>query len=151
MTGITPHPSHDMGSWADIPLGCKKCGKCTCHAPEAIMLMTECQGDAVTHTDNDNLTQPIIMKTYNEGESYLGTAKHLVRSYAEGHFDKSDPEIPYFEVYVVWFCKTLQHWKALVSTTLPDLKYYEVTFNGDTGETYLDVYLKVENKAIPAL
>jgi Family of unknown function (DUF6275) len=49
------------------------------------------------------------------------------------------------DVYVVWFCKTLQNWKALVSSTLPDGMYYEVTRNGDKGETYIDAYKKFEN------
>lgn len=92
-----------------------------------------------------------VKAAIEDAEGYIGQAKKIVRDYAENNFDKSDPEIPYFEVYVVWFCKTLRNWKALVSTTLPDLKYYEVTYNGDTCETYLDVYLKVANVAIPAL
>ena len=52
------------------------------------------------------------------------------------------------EMYIVWFCKTLQNWKALVSTTLPDGMYYEVTYNGDKKEIYLDAYKKFENKCV---
>lgn len=58
------------------------------------------------------------------------------------------PEISPDSVYIVWFCKTLKNWKALVSTVLPDEIYYEVTFNGDTNETYLDVYTKQYNFVI---
>ena len=47
-------------------------------------------------------------------------------------------------VFIVWFCKTLHHAKALVSTTLLDGMYYEVTFNGLTNEVYLDAYKKFE-------
>lgn len=50
------------------------------------------------------------------------------------------------DVLVVWFAKTLQNWKALVITTLPDELYYEVTFNGDKNEIYIDTYVKVENR-----
>ena len=49
------------------------------------------------------------------------------------------------DIYIVWYCKTLQNWKALVSTTIPDGMYYEITHNGDTNETYVDVYEKCEN------
>lgn len=49
------------------------------------------------------------------------------------------------DVFVVWFCKTLQNWKALVGTATKDNLYYEVTYNGDKNETYLDVYDKVKN------
>ena len=33
-------------------------------------------------------------------------------------------------------------------TTLPDGMYYEVTYNGDKKEVYLDAYKKFENKKI---
>lgn len=49
------------------------------------------------------------------------------------------------DIYVVWFCKTLQNWKCLISTTLPDGMYYEVTYNGDAGCTYIDAYKKFDN------
>jgi len=72
-------------------------------------------------------------------------AIQLVRDYIARHLDKAD-EPPDYEVYVVWFAKTLQNWKALVSSSLPDGMYYEVTHNGDRGETYLDAYKKFANE-----
>ena len=75
-------------------------------------------------------------------------AMDIVFKYILGHFDKSD-EIPSFEVYIVWKCKTLQNWKYLISSTLLDGMYYELTYNGDTNEWYLDAYKKFENKVIP--
>lgn len=74
-------------------------------------------------------------------------AKELVKEFVVTHLDKSDPDVE-FDVFVVWFCKTLQNWKCLISTTLPDGKYYEVTHNGNKNETYLDVYVKIANQAI---
>lgn len=50
------------------------------------------------------------------------------------------------EVYIVWFCKTLQNWKAILSTTEHDGRIYEVTFNGDRDEKYIDVYTKEANE-----
>lgn len=78
-------------------------------------------------------------------------AKEIVYNYRVARFDKSDPETKFGleNVYVVWFSKTLQNWKALVSTTLSDEMYYEVTYNGDKKETYLDVYKKFDNVRIP--
>lgn len=75
-------------------------------------------------------------------------AKALVRAYTLDHLDKSDPEAA-FEVFTVWKCKALQNWKFLLSTTLFDGMYYEVTYNGDKKEWYLDAYKKFENKCIP--
>ena len=52
------------------------------------------------------------------------------------------------DVFIVWSCKTLQNNKALVSTTVSDGMYYELTYNGDKKELYLDAYKKQENRAI---
>jgi hypothetical protein len=49
------------------------------------------------------------------------------------------------DVFVVWFSKTLQNWKACLATTVPDGMYYELTFNGDKRELYLDAYKKIDN------
>lgn len=71
----------------------------------------------------------------------------IVMDYILEHFDKTDT-IPSFEVYTVWKCKTLQNWKYLISSTLLDGMYYEVTYNGDKKEWYLDAYKKFENRVI---
>lgn len=75
------------------------------------------------------------------------TAKEIVRKYVLEHLDKSD-EIIEFDVYTVWKAKALQNWKYLLSTTLTDGMYYELTFNGDKNEWYLDAYKKFENQCI---
>lgn len=53
-----------------------------------------------------------------------------------------------YGVYVVWTCKTLQNNKALLATTLKDNMYFEVTYNGDEKEMYLDAYKKEKNVCI---
>lgn len=75
-------------------------------------------------------------------------AIELVRIYIIEHLDKSDPT-PEFEVYTVWKSKVLQNWKYLLSSTLNDGMYYELTYNGDKEEWYLDAYKKFENRKIP--
>lgn len=75
--------------------------------------------------------------------------KEIVRDYSNEHLDKSDNvKITLDDVYIVWSCKTLQNNKAMVSTTISDGMYYELTYNGDKKELYLDAYKKWENKAI---
>ena len=83
-------------------------------------------------------------------EAMLKKAKQLVVNYYNNRVEKTDDfEITEENVFIVWFCKTLQNWKALVSTTVSDGMYYEVTYNGDKQETYLDAYKKWENVRIP--
>ena len=74
-------------------------------------------------------------------------ALEIVRNYILEHLDKSDP-VPDFEVYTVWKCKALQNWKYLISSTLFDGMYYELTCNGDRLEWYLDAYKKFDNQVI---
>ena len=82
-----------------------------------------------------------------ESKEFIEKCKEIVKQYAIEHLDKSD-NIPEFEVFVVWSCKTLQNSKALLSTTLSDGMYYECTYNGNKKELYLDAYKKIENRCI---
>ena len=74
-------------------------------------------------------------------------ALRIVTDYINEHLDKSD-ETPMYEVFIVWKCKALQNWKYLISSTLFDGMYYELTFNGSKREWYLDAYKKFENRVV---
>ena len=76
-----------------------------------------------------------------------GIAIKIVTDYIIEHLDKSD-STPTFEVFTVWKSKVLQNWKYLLSSTLFDGMYYELTYNGDKKEWYLDAYKKFENRVI---
>lgn len=86
-------------------------------------------------------------------QQFIQKAKQLVADYTNSHMDKtdftdaplSDPRIFPNDVYVVWLAKTLQNAKALLSTTVSDGMYYEITLSGDNGEIYFDAYKKFEN------
>ncbi len=76
-------------------------------------------------------------------------ARRIVMNYFNDHVDVTDEKrLTMDDVFVVWFSKTLQNWKCLVSTTVSDGMYYEVTHNGDKDETYIDVYKKLENYCV---
>lgn len=77
-------------------------------------------------------------------DGFLKIATEEVRRYTEEHLENPQG----YDVYVVWVCKTLQNNKALLSTTLPDGMYFEVTYNGDKKELYFDAYQKLENRCI---
>lgn len=52
------------------------------------------------------------------------------------------------DLYIVWFVKVLGNWKALISTDIMDGIYWEVTYNGNKQEAYVDAYTKSYNTAI---
>lgn len=81
--------------------------------------------------------------------NYQEKAKQIVIDYYNEHVDiTNNKKLTANEVFIVWFSKTLQNWKALISTTISDGMYYEVTYNGDKKETYLDAYKKWENVCV---
>ena len=82
-------------------------------------------------------------------KDFVALCKKQVAEYANAHLDKTDgKQITEDDVFIVWMCKTLQNSKALLSTTLLDGMYYELTYNGDKKELYLDAYKKWENKCV---
>ncbi len=74
-------------------------------------------------------------------------ARAYVRDYINKHLDKTDGDVQ-FDVYVVWQCYILGNRKWLISSTLPDKMYYEVTYSNAKKEWYLDAYVKLENVCI---
>ena len=85
-------------------------------------------------------------------KEFLEKCINTVVDYFNEKKDKTDNVlITKDNVFVVWYCKTLQNHKALISTTVPDGMYYELTYNGDKGELYLDVYKKWQNVCIPLM
>lgn len=82
-------------------------------------------------------------------QDFVKFCKKQVANYTNDHLDKTDNKVITEEdVFIVWLCKTLQNNKALLSTTLFDGMYYEITYNGDNDEAYIDAYKKWENYKI---
>ena len=88
------------------------------------------------------------METPYNLPDYNIEAVNIVVNYIKEHLDKSDGDID-FQVYVVWQCCILGSRKWLISSTLPDGMYYEVTYDYHKGLYYLDAYRKWENRSIP--
>lgn len=85
---------------------------------------------------------------YNEW-TIQDSARLIVFNYVNEYLDVTDNFVLNIDmVFVVWFSKTLQNWKVVLCTTLPDSMYYEVTHNGDKKESYLEAYKKFDNLVI---
>jgi hypothetical protein len=63
-------------------------------------------------------------------------------------YEENNIDISNANFYIVWYCKTLQNAKALIISDVRDEKYYEVTYNGNSKEMYIDEYVKSLNKSI---
>lgn len=91
----------------------------------------------------------MVFRKWGVKMNYQEKAKQIVIDYYNEHVEITDnKKLKESEVFIVWFSKTLQNWKALISTTISDGMYYEVTYNGDKKETYLDAYKKWENVCV---
>ena len=80
-------------------------------------------------------------------KEFLNICKEKVAEYFNSNKNKTDrtENLTENDVFVVWYCKTLQNHKALLYTPVSDGMYYEITFNGDKNEMYFDAYKKWEN------
>ena len=84
-----------------------------------------------------------------KNDDFIKICKEAIVDYFNTNKDKTDNTIiDIDDVFIVWNCKTLQNNKALVSTTVSDGMYYELTYNGDKKELYLDAYKKWQNICI---
>ena len=83
-------------------------------------------------------------KNKMKNDEFIKLCKKTIVEYVNSRVDKTDNiKITEDNVFIVWSCKTLQNNKELVSTTVSDGMYYELTYNGDKSELYLDAYKKM--------
>lgn len=83
-------------------------------------------------------------------KEFIELCKKQVANYFNRKKEKTDVNKPMTieDVYVVWYSKSLKNHKALLSTTVCDGMYYELTYNGEKDELYIDAYKKWENICI---
>lgn len=138
IVAYTRHGHHIPGtSKANEPITKSRCGGpefCPACSTEAVKWIMMGSGPEREILIGDNDT------------NYQTRAMEIVRKWLT---DEKKLEGLTYGLYIVWFAKTLQNWKALVGTTLKDGMYYEVTYNGDAHETYLDTYEKTNNIVYP--
>lgn len=73
-------------------------------------------------------------------------AVRLVRDYLDESTEAKGYD--HDSIRLVWFTKTLKNWKAMVANIGDGGNFYEVTYNGDKKETYIDEYKKTSNTVV---
>lgn len=76
-----------------------------------------------------------------ESVNYPERARGVIKN----HLELEGRPLDQKDIFVVWFCYILGGWKALLSTTVEDNRYYEVTHNVAKNQTYVDTYVKESN------
>ena len=75
---------------------------------------------------------------------FLDVVKSVIVEYWNKGITENDRQLVADDIFITWSTKVLQNNKAMASTQF-DNRYFEVTYNGDRDEIYLDVYDKKEN------
>lgn len=75
-----------------------------------------------------------------ESEEFIELAQNKLVNHYDNLFDDVQPRF----FHLVWFARELQNMKALFMLHHSH-KYWEVTYNGDKNEMYIDTYDKVDN------
>lgn len=76
-------------------------------------------------------------------EEFISFSKRMIQRYYTELFGSST--VSSDEIFLVWYCKTLQNHKALLGATGRYGEYFEATYDGDKNKVYVDVYKKDKN------
>jgi hypothetical protein len=84
-----------------------------------------------------------VVEPSGDADRYLTRAKQLaLDTYLANHGDG----VTLDDFYIVWFGKGLQNWKAVIVTRDLTLGLqYEITYDGDRHQAYINEYTKTGN------
>lgn len=83
-------------------------------------------------------------------DRYIKLAKQLVVDNHNNHHDADQmPRLTVDMVHIVWYAKVLGNWKAIIASPVRKGLLYEVSFDGEKNEAYVDVYRKINNSRVP--
>lgn len=76
-------------------------------------------------------------------EEFILFSKRMIQRYYTELFGGNT--VSSDEIFLVWYCKTLQNHKTLLGVTGRYGEYFEATYDGDKNKVYLDIYKKDKN------
>lgn len=82
-------------------------------------------------------------------ELFVEVAKDAVlKNYNSMRDETHAPELRAKDLFVVWYCRTLQNWQCIITSPIARRLYWEVTFNNYRNEVYVNVYQKLNSMRI---
>jgi len=78
-----------------------------------------------------------------EDQAKVNKALSIVKEYLRGKTE-AEPTL-----FVVWQAAVLQNFKCIIATTLPCWTHFVLTYDGENGCWYFDVFTKTDNMVIP--
>jgi hypothetical protein len=110
--------------------------------------------EKITNLTTSTLIKLLVRRkhvTVDASTFFPQRARELVFEHVKTRLEPTDQHVNFdlCDVYVVSFTFVVGSWKTLVSTTLPDGMYYEVTYNSQKKETYITSYKRWGNVIIP--
>jgi hypothetical protein len=92
--------------------------------------------------------QPSEQVVIGLNEFQVKALKLVTHNFNELFFPDAESPAKPGQFYVVWFVKDLGNWKTLISTDIVSGQYWEVTYDGNKNQTYVDHYVKRSNTCI---
>lgn len=91
--------------------------------------------------------------THKRAEEYpdrfMLLAKQLVvDNYNRHHDSDRTPPLKMSDVFIVWFAKTLDNWKAVVGSSILRGLLYEVSYSGEESEAYIEIFKKINSTRV---
>lgn len=91
-----------------------------------------------------------IIGDFFTSDDFLNNVKAIVLRIIQDQLDPSDKRtVTIDDIYVVSYSFVMEEQKAMISTTLPDGKYYECTYDKLKHMIYVTTYVRVTQTDIP--
>lgn len=82
-------------------------------------------------------------------DRFLKMAKQVVvDNYNNTKNSKTAPDLTLNTVFIIWYAKVLNNWKAIVGSPIARGMLWEVSFNGHRNQAYIDIYKKLANAKV---
>jgi hypothetical protein len=124
---------------------------------ESVATQVDDNGDVTTvqvidkPSPKPSQTKPRPVRSAPEDpDKFLLKAKALVvQNYNEHRDPKRSPVLTMDLVFITWFAKAPGSWKAVVCSSIVRGLLWEVAYNGELNEAYLDIYKRLNHVKIP--